>query len=153
MQGEVFYPFDAIIPAPPITGTIRSGTEQSVKHGQKDRSFHLKGKLPSLQKALEDLIEMEFLPEPFEDEGRPDLLGGGLGIPLAGEDQKDLFREAGKGTDQVFDLTPFLQVIQASHREEDTLDGSFSLSAVLDDLEILMGSGFLDAGEQGMPPF
>jgi hypothetical protein len=72
---------------------------------------------------------------------------------LAGEDQKNPFGESGEGADQIFDLSPFLQVIHAPQRAEDALDGPFAFPAVLDDLEVLMGPRFLDAGEHGMSPF
>src|SRR5208337_2047542 len=109
-----------------------------MKNGEKNGSFHLKAKLPFLKKAIEDPIDPQFLPEPLKNQGRADLLGGGLRVPLAGENQKDLFREAGKGPDQVFDLSSFLKIIHAANRGDDPLDGPLAFPAILDDLEILM---------------
>ena len=54
------------------------------------------------------------------------------------QDQQDLFREAGKGPDQVFDLSSFLKMIHAANRGDDPLDGPLAFPAVLDDLEVLM---------------
>jgi hypothetical protein len=36
---------------------------------------------------------------------------------------------------------------------DDPLDGFGAFPVVLDDLEVLMGSRFLDSGEHGVPPF
>jgi hypothetical protein len=153
VQGEILHPLDGIIPAPLLAGAVRSGEKESVQDGEEDGSFHRKAELPPFQKALEDLVEMELLPEPLEEERRADPLGRSLAIAFARKNQKDSFGESGEGADQVFDLSPFPQVIHATQRAEDALEGPFSLPAILNDLEVLMGPRFLDAGEHGMSPF
>ena len=105
-----------------------------------------------LQKAMEDPTDPELLPEPLKDQGRSDLLGRGLGVPFAGENQKDFFRESRKGSNQVFDLSSFLKIIHPANRGDDPLDGLWAIPAVLDDLEVLMRPRFFDSGKHRVPP-
>jgi hypothetical protein len=101
---------------------------------------------------IQNPTDSQLLPEPLEDQGRADLLGASLDVPLAREDQKDFFRESGKRSDQVFDLPSLLKMIHPAECGDDPLDGFGAFPVVLDDLEVLMGSRFFDSGKHGASP-
>jgi hypothetical protein len=122
-----------------------------MQNSQENGPFHIKAKLPLLKKVIEDSADPQLLPEPLEDQGRADLLGRGLRVPLAGEDQKDFFGKSRKGADQVFDFSPFLQVIHPANCSDDPLNGPLAFPVVLNDLEVLMQSRLFDSGEHRVP--
>jgi hypothetical protein len=53
---------------PLVTATVRTGCKEPMQHAQKDRSLHIKLKLPSLQKPLDDLSDPQLFPESLEDQ-------------------------------------------------------------------------------------
>jgi hypothetical protein len=112
-----------------------------MQNRQEDGPLHIETKLSLWLKAVNDLADLQLLPEPLADQGRSDLPRIRPDIALCGEDQQHFFRKSREGTYQVLDLSLLLNLIHPPDRGDNPLDGLGPFSAVLDDLEVLIQSG------------
>src|SRR5450759_2859579 len=150
MERQTLHPVDDVVPMPPVAGPGGTGREEPVQDRQENRSFYSKAEPPVREKTMKYPANPQFLPEPLEDEGRSDLLrlGTEAVIPV-GQKQVHLLGEAGKGTSEGFYLTFSPQLVHTSHGGDDPLPALPIFPVVFDDLEVFVGTGFLDSGEQG----
>ena len=82
-------PLDAVSATPRVTAPIGIGEQQALKNGQEGCSLYINLDLIFLKNIFKDVSDLQFLPEPLEEKGRPDFLGGFLGFTLVKEEQKD----------------------------------------------------------------
>src|SRR5450830_1557409 len=75
-----------------------------------------------------------------------------MNIASSRQNQEDLLGETGKGTDQVLNLSLLLNLIHAADSGNYPLNGFRSFPAVLNDLEVLVLTGFFDSRKHGEPP-
>ena len=151
MQGQGVDAVDHVITMPAVTGAVRTGDEKPMQNRQEDSPFHIELELPLRQKPTDDLADPQFLPESLADQRRSDLLRICPDVALSGEDKKNLLRKPGEGTHQVLDLTLLLDLIHPADSGDNPLDGLGSFPAILDDLEVLIQTGFFHSRKHGYP--
>ena len=150
MERQTLHPVDDVLPMPPVAGPVGTGGEEPVQDRQENGSFYIEAELPPGEKTMKYPVHPHLFPEPLEDEGRSDLLrlGTEAVIPV-GQYEKCLLGEAGKGTGEGFYLTFGPQLVHASHGGDDPLPALLIFPAVLYNLKVFVGAGFLDSGKQG----
>ena len=66
---------DLIMLLPFVGGSITAGDEETMQYSEKDGSLDVKLETSSCQVVLDDALTAGLLPEPAEDESRPDVPG------------------------------------------------------------------------------
>ena len=149
MQGQGIDAIDYVITMPAVTGAVGTGYEKPMQNRQKDRPLHVEAKLALCQKVANDFPDLQFFPQSLKDQRRTDLLGICPDVALPGEDQKNFFRKSGKGAHQILDLSLLLDLIHPADGGDDPLDGFPSFPVVLDDLEVVVLTGFFNSRKHG----
>ena len=125
-----------------------------MEHGHEHRPLDVEP-VPAAGEQRPDRVPASGLPpQALEDQGRAD--GGDPGVRLrAGAFGKDhqALGEAGAGAQELVDGAGGGEPVAPAERGDDGLPDPFALAAVLDDLEVLVRSGPLDADEHGGAPF
>jgi hypothetical protein len=152
MQGQGVDAINHVIPVPPVTGPVRSGDEEPMQNRKENRSLHIETKLSLCQKAANDLADLKFFPKSLADQHGTDLLGFRPDVALSGQDQKNLFGKPGKGAHQALNLPLLLDLIHPADGGDDTLDGLGAFPTVLDDLKVLIMTGFFHSRKHGASP-
>ena len=148
---KIFASLDLVAVFPLIGGPIAAGVEEPVQDGQEDGPLDGELEVAALQKLLDHVLTTGLLPEPLEDQGRPDASdrdGREPALGMLGE-QQDGSCQAGTRSEQSVELAALLELIEASQSGDDPLPGASAFPAVLDDLEVGAGSGGLGAEEHG----
>ena len=104
-----------------------------------------------LSSLLDHVLTTGLLPEPLEDQGRPDVPdrdGPEPALGMLGEQQDGSCQASSRG-EQSVELAALLGLIEPPQSGEDPLPGASALPAVLDDLEVGAGSGGLGAEKHG----
>jgi len=142
---------DGTITPPALTGAVRAGFEEPVEYGHKDSPFHIELELASPQEPTENLPDAELLPEPLEDQIRPNSDSAGIHITLARKDKESLLGESRQGPDQVFDPALGFELVKTGGGSDDPLDDLAADLPVFHDLKVLVPAGFFDSREHGAP--
>ena len=122
-----------------------------MQDGEKHRPFDGELKLALAQELSQNLGATGFLPKALEDKRGADAACGDRGrlaTAVRGE-QQDMLGEARPGGKQAIELTSRLKLVESSQGDEDALAHAALGAGVFHDLEILSGSGLLDAEEHG----
>jgi hypothetical protein len=138
VQGYRLYTGDSIVSPPMITGAIGTRNKQPVQHSQKDCTFHIELKFPTLQQLMDDPRNTEILPESFENQSRADFNGSGIDITFSGDDQQRFLGKSCQGANKCFDTTFGFDLIKAPESSDDALPYfPFDLS-IFNKLEVLV---------------
>src|SRR5512135_2905960 len=70
-----FAPVDLVVRLPLVGRPVAAGSEQAMQDGEEDGPLDVELEPAALQQSLDDLLTSGLLPEPLEDQGRPDALG------------------------------------------------------------------------------
>ena len=101
---------------------------------------------------LDCVLDACFFPELLEDQRWTNLLSISGNFALAGYNQQGLFGELRQGADQGFYATLGMQLIHATDGRDHALFDFAFFFAVLDDLQVLVFAGFLNASKPGRRP-
>jgi len=152
VQPDRLTPGDLVVGPPLVGGPVAAGGEEAVQDGEEDRPLDVELEAAAVEQSLDDLPATGLLPEPLEDEGRPDASGGDGGElpPGVGGEEQDGVGQAGARGEQGIELAGLLELVEPSEGGEDPLAGSPALPAVLDDLKVGAGAGGLGSEEHGV---
>jgi hypothetical protein len=142
---------DEVVVLPALGGTIAAGGAKAMENGKEKRSFDGKIEVTVAEQSGQGLLAAGLAPETFEDQRRSDAPGiDGWSVALAmGGEQEHVLGEASPGGQERIELAGLLEFIESSEGDEDLLAGFAVLARVLDDLQVLPGSGLFDAEEHG----
>jgi hypothetical protein len=146
VEGEVVNSLNDLVPMP-----LGDGREEPAENREEDRPLYVEAELSARKKTMKNCIDPQLLPEPLEDETWSYLLRLGMKVALSGQHEEHALREAGEGATKCLDLTPGPEPIPPSSCRDDTLDELLVLPAVLDDLEVFVGTSLFDSREHGCP--
>ena len=97
-------------------------------------------------------VDFPFLPESLKDEGGADFLRLGMDVvALPLQNHKRTLGEPGKGTNEAFNISLALQLINAAYCSNNPLDALFVLPVVFYDLEVFIPPCLLDSRKHGAP--
>jgi hypothetical protein len=147
VQGDIFHSVDGIVSSPPIGVAIGSGTAQPMQDGKKDCPLHIELELAPGQQLFDDLRNPEFLPDSLKDQGRANAYGGDIGVDRTGQHQQGLLGKSCQRANQGFDPAFGMQFVEPPQGGDDPLLDLSLLFAILDELHVLIATGFLDSGE------
>ena len=105
----------------------------------------------SFQQLLDDPLTPGLLPEPLEDEDRPDALSGDRGELSLGvcRQEEDVAAVSSAREQEGVEMAGLLELVEPSQGGDDALPRPPVFPAVLDDLEVGAWSGGLGAEEHG----
>ena len=149
MQGVAA--FDRVVGLPLVGGAVTAGVDEAMQDGEEDGPFDVALEAASLQQLLDDPLAPGLLPEPLEDEDRPDVPGGDGGELSFGvrRQEKDVAAQPCARDQEAVEMPGLLELIESPQGGDDALSGSPVFPAVLDDLEVGAWSGGLGAEEHG----
>jgi hypothetical protein len=144
MQFQFVDPVDRIASAPSLGRSVTAGDHEPVQDGHEDNPLDGKLELSASEHFLEDLWDAQLLPDPLEDQRRPDVEGRlRLDTFLAhGADHGGLFGEFGAGSEHRVELARFTQPVEPPERRDDALLDPAAAAFVVNDLKILVAAGF-----------
>ena len=122
-----------------------------MQHRQEEDAFQGKLETPAGQQSLDDLRDLQLVPQPPEDQGRTDAVvadGGHVATAVGGE-HHDGFGELRSRLQEAVELPVLPQLIESAHRGHDTLLAAAFFPAILDDLQIDVLPGSFLAEEHG----
>ena len=122
-----------------------------MQDGEEDGPLDVELEAASLQQLLDHPLAAGLLPEPLEDEGRPDVPGGDGGELSFGvsRQHEDGLGQARARDQEGIELAGLLELVEPPQGGDDVLSGSTVFPAVLDDLEVGAWAGLLGAEEHG----
>ncbi|MBC7358445.1 MAG: hypothetical protein H5U10_07920, partial [Desulfacinum sp.] len=102
--------------------------------------FHIEAEQAMPKQVLEDLPKSKLIPQASEDQSWADGPSLGSKLGLGRKNEHRLFREADKGSGQLFKFSRGIELIQSPDGGDDALTNLGTLSPTLDDLNVLIGS-------------
>ena len=152
MQIHGFDPRDGVALLPvQHARAIAAGDKQAMQDGQKENPLQRDSKASAGQQSLDDLRDLQLVPEPPEDQCRADAAvadGGHVAATMRGKHHHG-FGELGSRLEQAVELAALLQLIEPTHGGDDALLATPFFPAILDDLEIDVRPGSFLAEEHG----
>ena len=116
-------------------------------NGKEHSPLNIECKFAVDEQPVDGFSQPQFLPQPFEYQGRSDLDGMCCDIDLAGENKQRLFRESCQRPDKSFNSSFGLELVKTADSGDYPLsDFAFDL-AVFDKLQVLIPAGFFYSGK------
>jgi hypothetical protein len=93
VQVQIADTLDGVVVLPLLGGTVAAGREEPMQDGEEDSSLDGKLEAPAFEQGCQDLVDGAFLPEPLEDQSRPDsgAAGGDAITSRMGAEDGELF--------------------------------------------------------------
>jgi hypothetical protein len=142
---------DAVFLFPGVGGAITAGSAEAVQDCEEDGAFHWEFKTAVVEQFLDDGLTAGVAPQALEDKSGAEATStedGDLAV-LEGGQEKDVFGEAGTGSEEGVEVTRRLEMVQAAQGDKDALADLAVVAGILDDLEVATGARSLDAEEHG----
>ena len=122
-----------------------------MEDGEEDRPLDVELEAALPQELLDDPLAAGLLPEPLEDQCRPDVAvvddrESALGV---GREEEDRTSESRPRSEQGVELAGLLELFEPPQGGDDALPGPAPLPVVLDNLEVGACPGGLGAEEHG----
>jgi len=129
--------------------SVGTGEEEPAEDGKVEGSFHIKGVFPLSQEFLHRRLDLQFPPEPSQDQIGADSGDGpgGEGPLLYLLAYLDPLEEFGQRADDPLQLVLLREEIHASQGRDDILSRPPLFPLALDDLEVPVFSRRLNPGE------
>ncbi len=154
VQVQIGDAFDGVVVLPLLGGAVAAGREEPMQHGEEDGPLDGELKAPAFEQGGQDLVDRAGLPEPLEDQGRPDP-GAASGDAVAarmGAEDGELLREPAQRLDQRVELAAGQQLIEAAETKQDALLDLAVHPLVIDDEQIGSGTVRLRANKHAAAP-
>ncbi len=146
--------FDLPAPPPLQGAAVRAGDHEAVQDGEEHGALDVEAEVPSRKQGAHRPAASALAPQALEDQGGADDHDFRVRpVPrvVLGQDDEGL-GEAGGGGRQPVDGSGRGEPVEPSDGGDDGLPDLFALAAVLDDLEVLVLAGGLEAKEHGGLP-
>ncbi len=142
---------DRVVRLPLVGGAVATGVDESMEHGEEDGPLDVELEAACLQKLLDDPLTAGLLPEPLEDEDRPDVPGGDGGELALGvrRQEEDVAAQSSARDQEAVEMPGLLELVESPQGGDDALPRPPVFPAVLDNLEVGAWSGGLGAEEHG----
>ena len=145
---------DLVVGSPVDPGAIGAGPHQPVQHLEEHRPLDGELEATRAQQLLEHAAAAGLLPQPTEDQRRSDPLRAhrrGLAAAVLGKDRQPL-DEPRPRLEQRLEASGLLKLLEPPEGGEDALARTSLLPAILDQLDVGVALGALDAEEHGRLP-
>jgi hypothetical protein len=142
--------FDGIVVLPFLGGTVATGREEAMEHGEEDGPLDGEFEASVREQGGQDFVYRVGLPKPLEDEGRSDsgtVSDDAVAMRMGAEDGEFL-REPAQGLNQRVQLAVGQEFVKATETVQDALLHLAVDPHVIDDEEIGSGTVGLGANEQ-----
>jgi len=147
MKFDLIGPTDEIVSAPFVAEAVRAARHQPVEHREEDCPLDIKEEVALQQNMLNGFADPKILPESLEYECGSYPLGFSTDLTFSGKDQQHLFRKSGKGSDECFDLSLCVHLIEPAESCNNVLINLGPLPMIFDNLEVLVLTGFFDSSK------
>ena len=150
MQVQIADAFDGVVVLPLLGGAVAARREEAMQHGEEDGPLDGELEAPAFEQGRQNLVDRAGLPEPLEDQGRPDpgAAGGDAVAPRMGAEDGELFREPRERLDQRVEPAAGQQLIEAAETKQDALLDLAVHPLVIHDEQIGPGTVGLRANKQ-----
>jgi hypothetical protein len=82
VQLQIANAVDGVVVLPLLGGAVTARREEAMQHGEEDGPLDGELEAPAFEQGRQDLVDRAGLPEPLEDQGRPDPgAAGGDAVP------------------------------------------------------------------------
>src|ERR1019366_10018364 len=142
---------DRVVGLPLVGGAVAAWVDEAMQDGEEDGPFDVELEAAFRQQLPDDPLAPGLLPEPLEDEDRPDVPGGDggeLALGVCRHDQ-DVAAQSCAREREAIELPGLLELIESPQGGDDLFTGLTVFPAVLNDLEVGAWSGGLGTEEHG----
>jgi hypothetical protein len=147
MEFDLIGPTHEIISAPFVAEAVRAAHHQPMEDCEKDRPLHVKEEVAIRENILNGFADPKILPEPLKYECRAYPLGISTDLAFFRKDQQRLFRKSGKRSNECFDLSLGVHLIEPAKSCNNMLVDLGAFPMVFDNLEVLVLAGLFDSSE------
>src|ERR1019366_6548370 len=143
--------FDRVVGLPLVGGAVAAWVDEAMQDGEEDGPFDVELEAAFRQQLPDDPLAPGLLPEPLEDEDRPDVPGGDGGEFSFGvrRQEKDVAAQSCTRDQEAVEVPGMLELIESPQGGDDLFTGLTVFPAVLNDLEVGAWSGGLGTEEHG----